>query len=226
MPEASPVRSREEDTLRAALGRHRIELPDAQVELLDRYVRLLWQWNETLNLTRHTTYDKFVGRDCCDALELCRLLETGERVLDVGTGGGLPGVILAIVRPDVAVSLCDSVGKKARALEQIVRQLGLDTPVYAARVQDLLVDHHFDTLIVRAVGPLWKVLSWLAPHWGQFERVLLIKGPKWIEERNEARHRGVLRGLRLSRVGSYPLSGTESQSVILEARAKHDAKRS
>jgi 16S rRNA (guanine527-N7)-methyltransferase len=204
--------------LRAALTRHGIELPDDQIERLDRYARLLWDWNTRLNLTRHTTYDKFVGRDLLDALQIAPLLETAERVLDVGSGGGAPGIPLAIVRPDVHVALCEAVGKKARVLAQIVEALGLPIPVFAARVQDVLVDHDFDTLVARAVGPLWKVLSWLAPHWGQFNRVLFVKGPKWLEERGEARHRGMLRGLSISRKASYPLAGTESESVILEVR--------
>ena len=60
-----------------------------------------------------------------DSYELSKLLEQGERVLDVGTGGGVPGIVLAILRPDLVVSLCDSTQKKARAVEAIVADLGL-----------------------------------------------------------------------------------------------------
>lgn len=208
------------DSLLAALARYRVELPEEQVELIDRYARLLWDWNTRLNLTRHTSYEKFVSRDVIDSVELARLLETGERVLDVGSGGGVPGILLAILRPDVEMALCESIGKKARVLEQIVRELNLPVAVHAARVQDRLVDQIFDTLTVRAVGPLWKVLSWLAPYWTQFNRLLLIKGPKWVEERAEVRSRGLLRGLAMSRRVSYALHGTNSESVILEIAPK------
>src|SRR5438034_11828161 len=97
------------DTLPAALARHGIELPDDQVAALDRYCKRLWDWNERLNLTRHTTYEKFVARDVVDSLQLANLLEPKERVLDVGTGGGVAGAVIAILRPDLKVSLCDSV---------------------------------------------------------------------------------------------------------------------
>src|SRR5436189_2404112 len=110
-----------EDSLAAALARHGIELPAAQVERLDRYCRLLWDWNTKLNLTRHTDNEKFVGRDLVDSLQLASHLRAEEEVLDVGTGGGVPGVVLAILRPDLKVALCDSVGKKARAVESIVK---------------------------------------------------------------------------------------------------------
>ena len=78
-----------------------------------------------MNLTRHTTLEKFVGRDVVDSYQLGKLLEQGERVLDVGTGGGVPGVVLAILRPDLSVSLCESTQKKARAVEAIVARAGL-----------------------------------------------------------------------------------------------------
>lgn len=206
------------DSLSAALARHHLELPPEQVELLDRYCRLLWAWNEKLNLTRHTSYEKFVARDLVDSLALAELLETGEKVLDVGAGGGVPGVILAIVRPDVSVALCDSVAKKAKALGEIVAALGLDAPVHHAPVQVLVECQPFDTLMFRAVARLAKILTWLQPHWGSFDRLLLIKGPQWVDERGEARHRGLLRGLELRRLASYPLAGTQSESVVLQIR--------
>ena len=90
--------------------------------------------NEKINLTRHTDYEKFVARDVVDSLALEPFLDSGDAVLDVGTGGGVPGVVLAIVRPDLKVSLCDSVAKKAKAVAAIVEQLGLKMAVHHAPV--------------------------------------------------------------------------------------------
>ena len=87
------------DSMSAAMARHRISLPEEQVGRLDEYCRLLWDWNTHLNLTRHTDYEKFVSRDMVDSLAFAGFLSQKERVLDVGTGGGVPGVVLAIVRP-------------------------------------------------------------------------------------------------------------------------------
>lgn len=208
------------DTLAAALARHGIELPAEQIELLDRYRRLLWDWNEKLNLTRHTTMDKFVGRDVVDSLAFGRFLTEGEDVLDVGSGGGVPGIVLAILRPDLSVSLCDSVGKRARVAADIVRQLDLNVPVHHAAVQDLLADNVYDSLLVRAVAPLTKLLTWLAPHWGAFRRLLVLKGPAWVEERKDARERGLFADLQLRKLHGYPLAGTDSESVLLEIKWK------
>jgi 16S rRNA (guanine527-N7)-methyltransferase len=209
-----------DDNLAAALARHQFELPPAQVALLERYCALLWEWNTKINLTRHTDYEKFVGRDLADSLAFAQFLSAEEKVLDVGTGGGVPGVVLAIVRPDLRISLSDSVGKKARVVADIVAQLGLSTPVFNARAEDVLGQDRFDTLLVRAVARLKKLLEWFRPHWPSFDRLLVLKGPSWVEERGEARHYGLLHDLSLRKLTSYPLPGTESESVLLEIRPR------
>src|SRR5690242_15529460 len=168
------------DTLTAALDRHGIELPEDQVESLDRYCRALWRWNEKLNLTRHTDYERFVARDVVDSLALEPFLEPGDRVLDVGSGGGVPGMILAIVRDDLVVELCDSVAKKAKAATAIATEAGLSVVVHHAPAQALLAEHNYHTLVARAVAPLPKMLRWLAPHWESFNRLLVIEGPAWV----------------------------------------------
>ena len=208
------------DTLSAALARYELVLPAEQVAKLEQYCRLLWDWNEKLNLTRHTDFDKFVSRDMLDTVQLSRLLESGERVLDIGSGGGVPGVILAVIRPDLQISLAESVGKKATVLETIVRELNLPATIYASRAEDLLDDFQFDVLVARAVGPLWKICKWLAPHWQRFGRLLAIKGPRWVEERKEARHYGLLHGVALRKAAVYQMPGTDSNSVILKLCAQ------
>ena len=113
-------------------------LASETIARLEDYCRLMWEWNERLNLTRHTDFDKFVARDLVDSMELSRLIEPGERVLDIGSGGGVPGIVLAILRPDITVTLSESVAKKARALEDMVQKLGLPVSVVKILLGDLL----------------------------------------------------------------------------------------
>ena len=138
----------------------------------------------------------------------------------MGTGGGVPGVVLAIVRSDLRISLAESVGKKARVVADIVGRLGLQTPVLHARAEAVLGRQQFDTLTIRAVARLRKLLEWFRPHWKAFDRLLVLKGPSWVEERGEARHYGLLHDLALRKLVSYPLPGTESESVLLEIRPR------
>lgn len=199
----------------AALARHGVELPADQVAQLEAYCRELWQWNERMNLTRHDDYEKFVARDLIDTLQLAEQIKPDARVLDLGTGGGVPGVPLAIVRPDLQVSLSDSVAKKARAVEEIVGELGLQTPVYAQRAEQVLEQHKFDYVVARAVGSLVKILRWLAPYWEQVGELLIIKGPSWPEERGEARHLGLLANIEIRKAAEYATPGHDGASVIL-----------
>jgi len=203
-------------TLFAAMARHQLELPQEQVARLDRYCQRLWQWNEKINLTRHDSYEKFVSRDLVDSLAFAEFLQPGEIVLDVGTGGGVPGVILAIVRPDLKVSLSESVGKKAKVVAEMVGELGLGVPVYGSRAEQILADVAFNTLVIRAVARLEKLLRWFRPHAAAWDRLLVLKGPSWVEERGEARHFGLLSNLALRKLKSYPLPGTDSESVLLQ----------
>ena len=88
-------------------------------------------------------------------------------------------------------------------------------PVFHARAEELLKREKFDTLVVRAVAPLKKLLEWFQPHWKSFDRLLILKGPAWVEERGEARHFGLLKNLALRKLKTYPLPGTESESILL-----------
>jgi 16S rRNA (guanine527-N7)-methyltransferase len=207
-------------TLRAMFAAEGIDVTPSQIESLDRYRQLLWSWNEKMNLTRHTTLEKFVGRDVVDSYQLSQLLKRGERVLDVGTGGGVPGVILAILRPDLAIGLCESTQKKARAVEEMVSELALSVPVYPTRAEEVLEISTFDTLVARALAALPRVLTFLAPHWDAFDQLLLIKGPAWVEEQSDARQQGLLRGLKLSAAASYFSRQIGAESTIVKVRRR------
>ncbi len=67
---------------------------------------------------------------------------------------------------------------------------------------------------------LRKLLEWLRPHWDSFDQLLVLKGPAWLDERGEARHHGLMRDLSLRKLTSYPLPGTQSESVLLQIRRK------
>lgn len=189
---------------------------DSVWDNLAKYCSLAWDWNTKINLTRHTTPELFVQRDLLDSYQLSKLLQANEEVLDLGTGGGVPGILLAILRPDLDISLCDSVAKKAKVAEDIVEKLKLNVRVYPVSVKTVLADDRYDSIVARGVGPLVKLCSWLKDEWHKIGRLLAIKGPRWIEERGEARHRGLLASVQLRRLVSYPMPGTESESVILQ----------
>ena len=207
-----------DERLAAVAERYGIELPAEQIELLQRYCALLWDWNTKINLTRHTDYEKFVARDLIDSLAFAEFLQKQEKVVDVGSGGGVPGVVLAVVRPDLEITLTESIGKKAKVLDDVVARLRLGVRVFHGRAEQLLAERRQDVLVIRAVARLAKLLDWFRPLWGRFGRMLVLKGPSWVEERGEARHLGRLRGIELRKRKSYLIPGTDAESVLLEIR--------
>ena len=128
-------------TLEEAIARHELDVDPQKVEQLKRYCELLWAWNEKINLTRHLDFEKFVARDLVDSMQLAEFLQAKERVLDIGSGGGVPGMVISILRPDVKIWLSDSLEKKTYVLSDMVRELELPCKVINSRVQDLSLIH-------------------------------------------------------------------------------------
>ncbi|MCH2178056.1 MAG: 16S rRNA (guanine(527)-N(7))-methyltransferase RsmG [Mariniblastus sp.] len=200
-----------------------IELSDdARLKKVRQYCILLWIKNEQMNLTRHTTWEQFVSRDLVDTLQLASLLPTDSQVLDVGSGGGVPGMLLAILRPDLKITLTESVGKKAAALGEFAGALELDVEIYNERAENILDDFRFDFTVARAVGPMIKMCRWFEEHWPSVGRLLAIKGPKWSEELAEAEQANLTSRLQVSKVKEYLTPGTDWNSVILEVQAKKE----
>jgi 16S rRNA (guanine527-N7)-methyltransferase len=208
------------DSLAAALAHYGIQVTADQADRLTAYCHALWAWNAKLNLTRHVTYDQFVARDLVDSMALAEQIEAPSRVLDVGTGGGVPGIVLSILRPDLKISLCESVGKRHRAVADIVATLRLRTPAYHQRAETLLRKRRFETLVARAVAPLPKMLHWLAPRRTAFGQLLVIKGRSWETECQEAGELGLLDQLEVDTLATYTTPGSEAVNVILRVRSK------
>ncbi len=214
-----------ERAIAAECDRLGLVVPPEAMPRLAAYAASLWSWNERLNLTRHTDAEKFVSRDVGDAVAIAAHLASGERVLDVGTGGGVPGVLLAIIRPDLRVELAESVAKKARAVAAILRDVGIAIPVHEGAAQALVQarstgPERFDTLVVRAVAPLEKLLRWFEPLAAAYGRMLVVKGPRWEEEKAAARHHGLAKRVLVRRIASWPIRGSDNESVLLEIRQR------
>ncbi len=212
-------------SIAAECGRLALQVPPEAVPGLAAYAASLWAWNERLNLTRHTDVEKFVSRDVADAVAIAPHLAEGSRVLDVGTGGGVPGVPLAILRPDLRMELCDSVAKRARAVRAIIGEIGRDIPVHESAAQPLVAAaatsrRGYDVLVVRAVAPLLKLLGWFEPLADRYGRMLVIKGPRWEEEKGEARHRGFVKQVTVRRIAAWPIRGSDNESVLLEVKRR------
>ena len=153
----------------AALG---LALPEgAEVKLLT-YLALLDKWNRVYNLTAVRDAERMVSHHLLDSLAAVPFFQ-GERVLDVGSGGGLPGIPLAIARPELQVTLIDSIAKKTAFLLQAKAELGLgNLTVVTGRVEDYRPAGGFDVITSRAFSDLREFVA--------LTRHLLKRGGCWL----------------------------------------------
>jgi len=143
----------------AQLASAGFELPAPQIAALSEFLELLTRWNSVYNLTGIHKAAELIERHLVESLALKSLLR-GERVADVGTGAGLPGVPLAIAEPGRAFTLIESRAKRVRFLRHVVGALALtNTTVAHSRAEHLLVDRPFDTVLARAVAPPAQLLE-------------------------------------------------------------------
>ncbi len=128
-----------------------------QTQLLD-YLRLLEKWNHVYNLTAVTSIAEMIPKHLLDCLAVIPYVY-GRRILDVGTGAGLPGLVFAIARPDWECTLIDSNGKKIRFAQQVVAELGLtNVHLESTRIEDFETTCPFSTIISRAYSGLHNFL--------------------------------------------------------------------
>lgn len=209
-----------------ALGR----LPgDAQLDVLRSYAGLLARANKRMNLTAVRDSAAIERRHLLESLALVRLVEAagvlpaGARVVDVGSGGGLPGIPLAIVRPDIQVTLLDAIRKKAAFLREATAALGLaNVDVLAERAEEAGRDpatrERFDLATARAVAPLDALAELTLPLVRVGGSVAAIKGSHVSEELAAASAAITRCGGRLERVEPLGPAGAEPLSVVLIAK--------
>ncbi|SEG17497.1 16S rRNA m(7)G-527 methyltransferase [Bryocella elongata] len=129
--------------------------PEGLTAQLQTYLDLLLRWNSRTNLTAIRDPREIVQRHFGESLfagvVLSRRLAPGATLLDVGSGGGFPGLPIQLLRPDLRVTLAESQGKKASFLREAVRSLGLKTEVFSARVETMPAGRLFDAVTLRAV---------------------------------------------------------------------------
>ncbi|MCP3868429.1 MAG: 16S rRNA (guanine(527)-N(7))-methyltransferase RsmG [Gammaproteobacteria bacterium] len=175
-------RQRWEDQLKRGLAEMGLEMEEFRQHLLLEYLTLLYKWNKTYNLTAIRDPEQMVSRQLLDSLSVLHLVQ-GTRVLDVGSGPGLPGIPLAVALPESRFTLLDANGKKTRFMQQVKTELALKSlEVVRSRVEDFHPTKRFDTVTTRAFASLSQI-SRLTGHLVETGgRLLAMKGIEPKEE--------------------------------------------
>ena len=156
--------------------------PDDALEKYRVLLDELQRWNKKVNLTAIRDRDEMVTAHLLDSL-VARPLLHGVRILDVGTGGGFPGLPLAIAEPDREFDLVDSNNKKIMFVQHMIGVLGLDNVnAVKARTEDYAPGYRFDTVIARAVATVPRLLELAGHHVGEDGVFVALKGRYPAEE--------------------------------------------
>jgi 16S rRNA (guanine527-N7)-methyltransferase len=174
-------------------------LADEAIAQLNKYLDLLLAANEKMNLTRITDRPSAELLHIADAMTLLPFLpSTAHRLADIGSGGGVPGIVLAILRPDAQVVLIESTAKKASFLTSTSQDLGLTNvtvdPRRAEAIARTDARESFDIAVARAVGLLPVLVEWLLPLVKPGGSALAMKGPKAAQELRDAQRAITLLG--------------------------------
>lgn len=173
------------ERLRLGLEQMGIALESATCEAQIHYLELMLKWNKAFNLTAIRDLDQMVVRHLLDSLSILPFIDSSP-ILDVGTGAGLPGVPLALARPDLEFVLLDSNGKKTRFLTQVKIDLGIENiDIIHSRVEDYNPGKTFSIVTCRAFAALNTILERTQHLLTSDSRILAMKGKQEMPELND-----------------------------------------
>jgi 16S rRNA (guanine527-N7)-methyltransferase len=194
-----------------------LELDETQLARLVAHLDLLDEWSARMNLTAIRDRPSQLTKHLLDSLTVQPYLR-GERVADVGSGAGFPGIPLAIVEPHRHFTLIESTGKKCRFLEHVREALELkNVAVVQSRAESYQPDMRFDTVLARAVGPVADLVKVAGPLVVGGGRLLAMKG-RYPEQELAAR----LDGWKVVAVHPLSVPGLGEERHLVELCRSHD----
>ena len=202
---------KDRDLLIEGLQRMALKLSDQVIDQLMTYLNLVEKWNRVYNLTAIRERDEMIKLHLLDSLSILNHVHV-KNILDVGSGAGFPGIVLAITKPELKVTVMDSVNKKTTFMQQVKSELALaNLDVVNSRVEDYQPTTLFEAVTSRAFSNLKNMMS-LTQHTLQKEGVWLAMKSKDVREELEAFEKNQYTLIPLE----VPLINAERYLVILK----------
>ena len=209
------------DYLKKYTQEYGIELNSDLENKLEIYARSLKEWNDKINLTAITDDEGIAVKHFLDCLLVCKYADfkSGDKIIDVGTGAGFPGLVIAAANPDVQVTLLDSTGKKLKAVEDMAQSMGVtNAQVVHMRAEEAGQKPDFrekyDYATARAVAELRVLLEYTLPFVKKGGTFLSLKGAAAIEEIDGAGNSLKMLGGKIQGVDEFSLPGGDKRAII------------
>lgn len=184
------------------------------------YMNGIIKWNEKINLTSITDPKEFIVKHFIDSLSILEYMKSGDKVIDIGTGAGFPGMPLKIASRRLKVTLVDSVNKKLNAIREITDEMGIrDVEIVHGRAEDLGNNKEyrekFDIATTRAVSNLSTLAEYMLPLLKIGGKAICMKGPNYEEELKEADKAIKTLGGKLEKIDNLKISGELERNIII-----------
>ena len=195
-----------------------IILEEKQIENFYKYMNLLLEWNEKMNLTAITEPNEVILKHFIDSLTIANLIEKDQKIIDVGTGAGFPGIPLSIVKEE-NITLLDSLNKRITFLEEVINKLELkNIKAIHARVEEFAKNkkerESYDIATSRAVAPLNVLLEYLLPLVKIGGKCICMKGSN-IEEIEKAKNALKILGGEIEKIEKITLPESDIERNII-----------
>lgn len=207
--------------LKQAALEYGFALTEEQLSLFDTYAQLLVEWNEKINLTAIVEPEEICIKHFLDSILLFHAaeVEQGASMIDVGTGAGFPSVPCKILRPDLKLTLLDSLNKRIHFLEILSQQLGQENLCVHSRAEDggknPAYREQYDVATARAVARLRELSEYCLPFVKTGGRFIALKGYEIEEELDEAKKAIKLLGGQIEEVKKYHLPGDHKRAIVI-----------
>lgn len=207
-----------------------IEISANQAVKFEKYYELLIEWNEKINLTRITEKSDVALKHFADSLTLLNYCEVpeGAKVIDVGTGAGFPGIPLKIMRPDIKLTLLDSLNKRLNFLSEVCEQIGIEAELVHARAEDGGRDNKhrekYDVAVSRAVARLNVLSEYCLPYVKVGGVFAAMKGPDLREEFSQAEEAIETLGGQLISLDEFELENAGERTIVVIEKTAHTPK--
>lgn len=197
-----------------------IKLNDEQIQKFYKYMELLLEWNEKINLTAIIEPKEIILKHFVDSLTIAKYIKEKDRLIDVGTGAGFPGIPLKIYREDIEITLVDSLNKRINFLNEVIEELNLSNiETVHSRAEELGKNkkyrERFDIATSRAVANLSTLSEYLAPFVKENGNVICMKGPEIDEEIKTAKNAINILGGKISKIDNFELPNSDIKRNIL-----------
>ena len=201
------------------------ELSDIQIDKLIRYSELLVEWNEKINLTAITDKTDIATKHFLDSMSAISTGYVNGKTIDVGCGAGFPGLVLKIAKPEIDLTLLDSLNKRINFLKTVCEDLDItDVNFEHARAEDgaRRMREKFDTVVSRAVANMTVLSELCIPFLKIGGRFLALKGPLAEEELKDAKRAITILGGEVEDVFEAKIPHTElSHKIIIVKKVRH-----